>query len=215
MYKDTILNKRTDGTTNEAKTKAWVSVAARFNSSATTHRSKESLLRVWEKLKTEAKLYKSNLRENFNKTGGGPCITKIDPILEQVCSIMGRACTGILNINDSDADLPLTVNIENVISPLPTDLINPVAAIQQNTNSTADLVETEFLMSKDPLHDNVINLMATDDIQLNKNVAPASPISTPIWARRRRPIINQTNERTEGIVPDKIKVCRERFGNKN
>lgn len=37
-HKDTILNKKTDGTTNEAKNMAWISVTNTFNSSATVYR---------------------------------------------------------------------------------------------------------------------------------------------------------------------------------
>lgn len=38
QYKDTILSKKTDGTTNEAKAAAWVSIAAKFNCSELKYR---------------------------------------------------------------------------------------------------------------------------------------------------------------------------------
>lgn len=37
-HKDTILNKKTDGTTNEAKNMAWLSVTNTFNSTGTIYR---------------------------------------------------------------------------------------------------------------------------------------------------------------------------------
>lgn len=37
-YKTTILNKKTDGSTNEAKQKAWTEVANKFNSGGTIYR---------------------------------------------------------------------------------------------------------------------------------------------------------------------------------
>lgn len=37
-HKETILNKKTDGSTNEAKNKAWVEITNSFNSSATIYR---------------------------------------------------------------------------------------------------------------------------------------------------------------------------------
>lgn len=38
LHKDTILNKKTDGTTNEAKNNAWITVTNTFNASGTIHR---------------------------------------------------------------------------------------------------------------------------------------------------------------------------------
>lgn len=37
-YKNTILNKKTDGTTNEAKSKAWISLTESFNTTGTIYR---------------------------------------------------------------------------------------------------------------------------------------------------------------------------------
>ncbi|CAK1582841.1 unnamed protein product [Parnassius mnemosyne] len=103
-FKNVILNKKTDGTTNQAKNEAWVNLCTRFNSTGTTARSKESLMRVWEKMKTDAKLYKALSKSSHNGTGGGPSCVKTDIILEQVSDLMGRACTGITDVQDSDAD---------------------------------------------------------------------------------------------------------------
>lgn len=61
-------------------------------------------MKVWEKLKSESKLYYSSTRRSATQTGGGPSHVKTDPILEQVCNIMGRGCSGITGVSDSDAD---------------------------------------------------------------------------------------------------------------
>ncbi|CAG9782435.1 unnamed protein product [Diatraea saccharalis] len=100
-YKNTILNNKTDGCTNEAKLAAWSQLTASFNATATIHRTKESLMKVWEKPKSDSKLYYSSTRRNISQTGGGPL--KTDPILEQVCTIMGRGCSRLEGISDSDA----------------------------------------------------------------------------------------------------------------
>lgn len=55
-------------------------------------------------MKTDAKLYKALSRSSHSGTGGGPSCVKTDPILEQVSDLMGRACTGITDVQDSDAD---------------------------------------------------------------------------------------------------------------
>lgn len=65
--------------------------------------TKESLIKVWEKLKSESKLYYTSSRKNATQTGGGPSLVKFDPLLEQVCVIMGRGCTGIEGVYDSDS----------------------------------------------------------------------------------------------------------------
>lgn len=38
QHKETILNKKTDGATNESKTNAWIELTDSFNSSGTTYR---------------------------------------------------------------------------------------------------------------------------------------------------------------------------------
>ncbi|XP_059055008.1 uncharacterized protein LOC131849040 [Achroia grisella] len=99
-HKETILNKRTDGSTNEAKNKAWIEVTNAYNSSSTIYRPKDSLMKLWDKMKTESKLYYQSNRCNIIATGGGPSEVKVDPIMEQVCGLLGRGCTGILSVQD-------------------------------------------------------------------------------------------------------------------
>ncbi|KAL4721135.1 hypothetical protein ACJJTC_009415 [Scirpophaga incertulas] len=98
QYNDTILNKKRDGSTNEAKNSAWISITNSFNSTSNTHRNKESLMKIWEKLKSDSKKYYAQITNNTTQTGGGPLVLKIDPALEQVCAILGRRCTGILGV---------------------------------------------------------------------------------------------------------------------
>lgn len=47
---------------------------------------------MWEKQKSESKIYYQNNKRSTTGTGGGPAEVKVDPVLEQVCVILGRAC---------------------------------------------------------------------------------------------------------------------------
>ncbi|KAH9638827.1 hypothetical protein HF086_012780 [Spodoptera exigua] len=67
-------------------------------------RNKESLMKMWEKLKSDSKKYYAQLKNKTTQTGGGPLIFKIDPVLEQVCGILGRGYTGILGVSDCDTE---------------------------------------------------------------------------------------------------------------
>lgn len=68
-----------------------------------TCRSKDSLMKLWEKIKGEGKIYFNLQKKNLNGTGGSPSTYKIDLILEQVCNILGHGCRGIIDINDSES----------------------------------------------------------------------------------------------------------------
>lgn len=76
-------------------------------------RSKDALIRVWEKMKSEAKMYNSRNRSCTIGTGGGPSTLKTDPILEQVCDLMGRGCSGIADVFDSDSVITMSINNSN------------------------------------------------------------------------------------------------------
>ncbi|CAK1547675.1 unnamed protein product [Leptosia nina] len=65
---------------------------SKFSHQGHSQRSKESLIRVWEQLKVESKLYVSSLQD-----------TKQDPFLDLVCSILGRGCSGAC-VADCDMD---------------------------------------------------------------------------------------------------------------
>uniref|UniRef100_A0A2A4JRW7 Regulatory protein zeste n=1 Tax=Heliothis virescens TaxID=7102 RepID=A0A2A4JRW7_HELVI len=112
-YKSIILNKKTDGTTNQAKNKAWVNLCTQFNATGNTYRSKDALLRVWEKLKSEAKMYNSRNRRCTTGPGGGPSSVKIDPILEQACDLLGRGCSDNSEVFDSDSVITQPIINEN------------------------------------------------------------------------------------------------------
>lgn len=101
-HKESILNKKTDGKTNEAKANAWVNVTDAFNSEGTLYRSKESLIKVWEKLKSEGKSYYAALRTEETEPCGRPDPRRIDLVLEQVCSVLWRSCTGVTSGPEND-----------------------------------------------------------------------------------------------------------------
>ncbi|XP_048485580.1 nuclear apoptosis-inducing factor 1-like [Plutella xylostella] len=113
QYRSTILNKKTDGTTNMAKMQAWNALTNKFNSCGSTYRTKDSLVKQWDKLKTEAKIYKGKNNKGVMGTGGGPSTVKSDPVLDQACDLLGRACSGMLAVNDSDADIPTSGELES------------------------------------------------------------------------------------------------------
>lgn len=60
-------------------------------------------------MKNDAKMYNSRNRSCTTGTGGGPSTTKIDPILEQVCDLMGRGCSGIADVPDSDSVITIPI----------------------------------------------------------------------------------------------------------
>lgn len=71
---------------------------------------------MWDKLKTESKLYYQSAKLSVTKTGGGPGEVKIDPILEQVYStLLGRVCTGIIGVQDCTANV---LNVVENVSPI-------------------------------------------------------------------------------------------------
>ncbi|KAL4718028.1 hypothetical protein ACJJTC_015081, partial [Scirpophaga incertulas] len=167
QHKDTILNKKTDGSTNEAKNSAWLSITNSFNSTSNTHRNKESLMKMWEKLKSDSKKYYAKIKNNTTQTGGGPLVLKIDPVLEQVCAILGRGCTGVLEVPDCDAETGQD-----------TEKVHFKIICTQN----------EFLQPAEEANMQTIAEVSTlEKTPINK---------TPLWSRRR-PQISSTNERNE------------------
>ncbi|CAH1976001.1 unnamed protein product [Acanthoscelides obtectus] len=99
-----ILNKKTDGSTNQMKEEAWLKIGQQFNSRAGERREVESLKKIWAKLKSDAKTYRAKERISVSQTRGGPSEVKADPILEKVLDILGRAGRGLENINDCDIE---------------------------------------------------------------------------------------------------------------
>ncbi|CAH1645373.1 unnamed protein product [Spodoptera littoralis] len=113
-HKDIILSKKTDGATNEAKLSAWMQITATFNATGSVFRSKQSLLKMWEKLKSASKSYYFSTRESIEQAGSGTCTVKRDPILAQVCTMLGHSCTEIEEENVSNV-------VEAVISECDSD----------------------------------------------------------------------------------------------
>lgn len=60
------------------------------------------LKKVWNKLKSESKVYKAKQKWCTTGTGGGPSTSSNDPILDQTLELIGRAGVGVSNVNDSD-----------------------------------------------------------------------------------------------------------------
>lgn len=65
-------------------------------------------------MKSEAKMYNSRNRSCTIGTGGGPSTIKTDPILEQVCDLMGRGCSGIADVLDSDSVITIPINTNDL-----------------------------------------------------------------------------------------------------
>lgn len=57
------------------------------------------------KLKQDAKTYRSKERISSGKTGGGPSDFKSDPFLEMVLDVIGRAGTVIASLDDCDNNI--------------------------------------------------------------------------------------------------------------
>ncbi|XP_063836842.1 uncharacterized protein LOC135085984 isoform X2 [Ostrinia nubilalis] len=102
-HKEIILNKKTDGATNELKNSAWIEITKSFNSSSDplSYRTKKSLMKVWEKLKFESKNYSAQTEDTQT---GRPLTLQIDPVMEQVCSFLGQEYTGMSVAPNCDAD---------------------------------------------------------------------------------------------------------------
>lgn len=99
-------------------------------------------MKFWEKLKTEGKIYFTASRKSATGTGGGPSTIKVDPIMEQVCSIMGRGCSGIENVADCDSE-QLTLAVPEYV-PLPD--LEPMG--QEEIRVLRDLENAEIVSCK-------------------------------------------------------------------
>lgn len=183
-HKETILNKKTDGTSNNAKASAWIEITTSFNESGSLYRSKESLIKVWEKMKSESKLYYTKTRRHLAQTGVVLTAIKIDPILERVCEILARG-TEIENDTDSDS----IVQEPNFAKVVCVDTAN---------------CETDTTQ----LHD------IEDDTMDRPLVEPEILISTPeLLSRRRSESFSNNNERsqaTDSLCPTMKSINKKR-----
>ncbi|XP_063897532.1 uncharacterized protein LOC110382059 isoform X1 [Helicoverpa armigera] len=189
-HKETILNKKTDGATNEAKNCSWIAITNSFNSTSKIHRNKESLMKMWEKLKSESKKYVL-MQNNATRNGDVLSTLKIDPILEKVCAFLGRGCTEKLEVPDSDAE---------------TELETEKAQIEEISDS-AELQIYERIN----MENNLVKESKADGIQELRDFCTNK---TSLWSRKR-PHISNNNERTEATSLDSHKnACLQNVNKK-
>ncbi|XP_075987275.1 uncharacterized protein LOC142983942 isoform X2 [Anticarsia gemmatalis] len=174
IYKNIILSKKTDGRTNQAKNRAWIKITNELNNKGFTLRSKASLLRFWEKIKCEAKSYKTRRKNSA---------VRVDPCVEQVCEMMEHASMGRYGYTDAESQL-----ISEATSPLygPGDL---EVVVVENCETIPDIKEE-------------ITNNCEDDENGPVSPSPSSSSSQhcetlPDWKRRR--IIQDDNDRTEVV----------------
>ncbi|CAG9094390.1 unnamed protein product [Plutella xylostella] len=213
QYRSTILNKKTDGTTNMAKMQAWNALTNKFNSCGSTYRTKDSLVKQWDKLKTEAKIYNGKNKKGVMGTGGGPSTVKSDPVLDQACDLLGRACSGMLAVNDSDADIPTSGALESsMFHDIATeveiyeregeqDVPMENMTVQDVAPGPSCLVEFQSTPANMNIPDavpgpsGVTQQMPLTDIPDQENTTTGQPL----WSRRRRPQMGARHERTEAL----------------
>lgn len=104
-YHSILENKKTDSTTNKAKTVAWRDLTNDFNTTSGEEiRNSESLRNKYVNLKKRTKTKFSNYKKSMYKTGGGPYtaidIDDTDTIIKE---IIGNQLTGFQSEFDSDA----------------------------------------------------------------------------------------------------------------
>ncbi|XP_063836841.1 uncharacterized protein LOC135085984 isoform X1 [Ostrinia nubilalis] len=171
-HKEIILNKKTDGATNELKNSAWIEITKSFNSSSDplSYRTKKSLMKVWEKLKFESKNYSAQTEDTQT---GRPLTLQIDPVMEQVCSFLGQEYTGMSVAPNCDADTG--------------------SETEKTQREEISVWIQPQIYECDIIDDNSAEEPKADDIQeLQK-----SPVNkTPVWPRRRSRM-SSNNERNE------------------
>ncbi|XP_077266405.1 uncharacterized protein LOC143899751 isoform X1 [Temnothorax americanus] len=162
-YKNIIENKRTDGVTSKDKEKCWKVIENNYNStsSSTEFRSAEVLKSCWENLKKKTRKFFADERIQLYKTGGGPCESQTDIVLERVRDIIKPSVEGIKSDFDCDA-------IEDVYTDQST---NNACKIPTKTNScetSSDSIEMdEWLPVDDNDNDQDDVLLVRDYLQEN------------------------------------------------
>ncbi|KAF5281907.1 hypothetical protein FQR65_LT14433 [Abscondita terminalis] len=122
--KTIIENKKTDGTTNEEKAKAWKHVTESYNSSAQTGcRSIKQLKELYAILKRTARKNLAADRAEHFKTGGGSMTPKTTDLDEKVAGTVRDHFTPDQNAYDSSAALYESVKVVKEILPLPLEEI--------------------------------------------------------------------------------------------
>ncbi|XP_072383792.1 uncharacterized protein [Diabrotica undecimpunctata] len=186
-----LLNKKTDGATNKAKDYAWEVLTTKFNSSGSIKRSVSSLKKMWNRMKSECKVYKAKLKINIAKTGGGTSDIKEDPLLDLIANLIGRAAVGIANVNDCDAipDVNDSVIVQTVVSDME-DI-----EIEEMVVSDIDaIIEEESEATITPGPSNILNQ------------TPQTPFHS-----RRRPNVIKCNKDILNELKLKTKEKKENF----
>ncbi|XP_044765772.1 uncharacterized protein LOC123322018 [Coccinella septempunctata] len=176
----TILNKKTDGSTNEAKTSAWNDIVALFNASNSNYRSKESLMKLWEKMKSEAKIYYNRSKQDTLQIEGESSVMKVDRLLEQVCFLLGGGYSSVADVKDCDPSFFILEENQQVIYP-------------EDVEITVDRIDAESI-SNNEVADETLGTQS----QTNIKPIQSTTIRTPIWSRRR-PMSSRSNERSTEI----------------
>ncbi|XP_064485860.1 myb/SANT-like DNA-binding domain-containing protein 3 [Ornithodoros turicata] len=102
-YKGIVENKKTDSVSAKSKQQAWEKMAAEFNSiPGVVHRNVKQLRKVWDNLKGKWKKETAKGVRHSMLTGGGGPPSPMDPVLEQVESIVPHIATRIHNPFDGD-----------------------------------------------------------------------------------------------------------------
>ncbi|CAH1113920.1 unnamed protein product [Psylliodes chrysocephalus] len=151
-YND-ILCKKTDFVFNKKKDIAWMKLEQNFNSNNQFKRNVTSLKKIWNKLKYEAKTFKSKIKISVMGTGGGPSTHKENNILEEVLFLIGRAGVGIANIPDCDFEpdsnivIEMDQNMTEIFAPIEVENKEneakeklPIPQVFEETGETAEFV---------------------------------------------------------------------------
>ncbi|KAF5301051.1 hypothetical protein FQA39_LY10870 [Lamprigera yunnana] len=77
-------------------------ICSDFNAASNMDCPLESLKKMWNSLKSNAKMYRSKQVINIKKTRGGPHDVKVDVILDKVSNIIGRGGVGLSDVVDSE-----------------------------------------------------------------------------------------------------------------
>ncbi|XP_071576779.1 uncharacterized protein [Temnothorax nylanderi] len=163
-YKNIIENKRTDGITSKDKEKCWKIIENNYNStsSSTEFRSAEVLKSCWENLKKKTRKFFADERIKLYKTGGGPCESQSDVVMERVRDIIKPSVEGIKSTYDCDA-------IEDVY----TDQSTNACKIPTKTNSCETLSDSiemdEWLPVDDNDQDDVLHYLQENAGAMRQN----------------------------------------------
>ncbi|XP_041977483.1 uncharacterized protein LOC121731875 [Aricia agestis] len=152
-----------------------------------------------------SKKYYAQIKNSTSQTGGGPLILKIDPVLEQVCAILGRGCTGVLGVPDCDAESGQEQTLPKIICTQNEHFEPAVEVPKVQTIVEPKLLETReetFCKSQPNIIEGIINIDENLTVEPKGDGAQEKQIlinRTPLWSRRR-PQIQNNNERSEATA---------------